>query len=63
MDAYYDFVIGAYEMSLTGMFIVKYTGHLQYLSKTSVLTCCISTYAQNNKSVKILTQLVVEVAR
>ena len=32
------------------------------MSKTRLLTWCISTYAQNDKSVKILTQLVVEVA-
>ena len=34
-----------------------------YLSKTSVLTWCISTYAQHNKRVKFWAQLVIGVGR
>ena len=51
------------EINKSNIFYVKDTGHLWLQSKTSLLTWCISTYAQNNKPVKIRTQLVVEVAR
>ena len=40
--------------------LLKSTGHLWQLSKTSLLTWCIPTYASNNKPVNIWTQLVVE---
>ena len=39
------------------------TGHLQYFSKTNILTWCIPTHACNTKSVNIFTQLAIKVAK